>query len=59
MVVFAVSLKVIPQSEDPLREQRNLNLRRASISLVRSVLTDRIGLDFLSQSHCFCFSSTS
>ena len=57
MVVLDVGFEVIHQAVDPLREQRDLNFRRAGVSRVRFVLTDRFGLCFLCQCHCCSFSS--
>ena len=41
MVVLDVGFEVIHQAVDPLRQQRDLNFRRAGVSRVRFVLTDR------------------
>jgi len=59
MIVFDVSFEVLHEAVDTLREQGNLNFRRAGVCRVRPVLTDSFGLSFLSQSHYYSFSSTS
>jgi len=59
MIIFDVSFEVLHEAVDTLREQGDLNFRRAGVFRVRPVLTDSFGLSFLSQSHGYSFSSTS
>jgi hypothetical protein len=51
MVVFPVGLKMLSQLGDTLTQKGNLNLWRARIGLMHSVLVDYLGLLFCRQSH--------
>jgi len=59
MIIFDVTFEVLHEAVNTLREQGDLNFRRAGVFRVRPVLTDSFDLSFLSQSHGYSFSSTS
>jgi hypothetical protein len=52
MVVLPVCPEVLGEALDPLREQRDLNLRGARVGLLAAVPADDPLLDVLCESHC-------
>ena len=50
-VILLVTLKVLGQMIDPLRQQRDLDISRSGVCLVKAISFDCAGLRF----HSFCF----
>ena len=50
-MVLVVVLEVILEGVDALRENGDLNLRRAGVSVLRSMFLDQLGLFFSSDGH--------
>src|SRR5436190_797202 len=51
IVILRMRPQVLGQLVDPLRQQRDLHLRRARVGLVRPVLTDDLLFSFLRKAH--------
>ena len=50
-MVFLVRLEVLRKVVDPCGQQRNLNLRRPRVALVKTILFDDLLLRFLCNAH--------
>ena len=56
VIIMLVLAHVVGQRIDPLREQRDLHLRRAGVALMRAIFVDDIGLLIQRKSHGSRFS---
>src|SRR5215831_21016323 len=59
VMVVLVRAQMLGQLVDPLREHRDLHLRRAGVGLAAAVLRDDLLLCFLGQGHALSFSVAS
>jgi hypothetical protein len=55
VMVLLVGLQMIGEVVDAIGQQRNLDLRRACIAVVKGVIADRVGLRRKVRGHQWCF----